>query len=272
MFDKRAIVVSALEEDIGSQDISSSLLREKNVKAKVICFDKAIISGIDYFDLCFAEIDADIEINWQIKEGGLALAKQTICFINGNCRAIVSAERVALNFLQMFSSTATKTRKMVDLIAHTKTKLLDTRKTIPNLRKGQKRAVRSGLGFNNRMGLYDCVMLKENHILAMPSLKDAIAKSVKIFADKDIIVEVENLKQLQKVIKIKGITRILCDNFDIETLAKAVKISDGIYPLEVSGSIDENNIIAYAETGVDYISVGDLTKNIKAIDLSLRIY
>lgn len=272
MNNKRRVVIQALKEDIGSGDISSALITHKNVNAKVVCLDKAVISGIDYFDLCFYEIDSDIEINWHIKEGDLIPTKKIICSISGNSKTIISAERTALNFLQTFSSSATKTRNIVDLIAHTKAKLLDTRKTIPNLRQGQKQAVKSGLGFNHRMGLYDCVMLKENHILATSSLEEAVAKSLRIFPDKDIIIEVESLEQLEKVLKIKGVTRILCDNFSVEKLAKAVKISGGLCSLEASGLIDADNIKSYAETGVDYISIGDITKNIKAIDLSLKIY
>lgn len=272
MMNKEDIVIRALAEDIGSGDISAALIDDKEVSAKLVCLDNAIISGIDYFNLCFNLIDKQVEIAWQIKDGDRVLAKEDICFIKGSCKSIITAERVALNFLQMFSSTATKTRKMVDLIANSNTKILDTRKTIPNLRNGQKEAVLHGMGVNHRMGLYDSIMLKENHIFNINSFTDIITKANKMFPNKDIIVEVESLEQLAKVLQIKGIKRILCDNFTIKDLEVAVKMSAGIYPLEASGLINEDNILAYAKTGVNYISIGDLTKNIKAIDLSLIIY
>jgi nicotinate-nucleotide pyrophosphorylase (carboxylating) len=266
----RQIVLNALSEDIGTGDISSSLLDDKPISAKIICRQQAVISGIAYAELCFYELDPNINIQWQIEEGSVVGPGQTLCLLKGRSRSMISAERTALNFLQTLSATATQTRHLSGLIAHTKTQLLDTRKTLPNLRHAQKQAVKSGGGVNHRMGLYDCVMLKENHITAIGSLENAIGRALEAFPDKPLIVEVETLDQLDQALAIGGITRILCDNFDPRVLAEAVKKANGKYPLEASGNIDEGNIQEFAETGVDYISIGAITKHIRAVDLSLQ--
>ena len=266
----RQIVNMALSEDIGTGDLSSSLLVDNVTSAKIICREKAIICGIDYSDLCFSSLDPDIAINWKIKEGEEARPGYVVCHLKGKSQAIISAERTALNFLQTLSATATQTKKLVSMIKHTNAKLLDTRKTIPNLRYAQKHAVKCGGGVNHRMGLFDCVLLKENHILSIGSLEKSIEKALFEFPNKPIIVEVESLDQLKRALSIKGITRILCDNFSPQELLEAVAMAKGIYPLETSGNINEKNIIEYAETGVDFISIGSITKNIHSIDLSLR--
>ena len=265
------IVNMALSEDIGTGDLSSSLLADNDTSAKIICREKAIICGIDYSDLCFSSLDPDIAINWKIKEGEEARPGYVVCHLKGKSQAIISAERTALNFLQTLSATATQTKKLVSMIKHTNAKLLDTRKTIPNLRYAQKHAVKCGGGVNHRMGLFDCVLLKENHILSIGSLEKSIAKALFEFPNKPVIVEVESLDQLKRALSIKGITRILCDNFSPQELLEAVAMAKGIYPLETSGNINKKNIIEYAETGVDFISIGSITKNIHSIDLSLRI-
>jgi len=266
----RKIVNMALSEDIGTGDLSSSLLADNITSAKIICREKAIICGIDYSDLCFLILDPDIEIGWKIKEGEEATSGTVICHLKGKSQAIISAERTALNFLQTLSATATQTKHLVSMIKHTNAKLLDTRKTIPNLRYAQKHAVKCGGGDNHRMGLYDCILLKENHIFSIGSLEKSIEKALFEFPNKPLIVEVESLDQLKRVLLIKGVTRILCDNFSPQDLLEAVAIAKGIYPLETSGNINEKNIIEYAETGVDYISIGSITKNIHSIDLSLK--
>ena len=266
----RQIVNMALSEDIGTGDLSSSLLVDNVTSAKIICREKAIICGNDYSDLCFSTLDPDIEIDWKIIEGKEATPGAVICHLKGKTQAIISAERTALNFLQTLSATATQTKKLVSMIKHTNAKLLDTRKTIPNLRYAQKHAVKCGGGVNHRMGLFDCVLLKENHILSIGSLEKSIEKAIIEFPNKPLIVEVESLDQLKRVLLIKGVTRILCDNFSPQDLLEAVAIAKGIYPLEASGNINEKNIIEYAETGVDYISIGSITKNIHSIDLSLK--
>ena len=266
----RQIVNMALSEDIGTGDLSSSLLVDNVTSAKIICREKAIICGNDYSDLCFSTLDPDIEIDWKIIEGKEATPGAVICHLKGKSQAIISAERTALNFLQTLSATATQTKKLVSMIKHTNAKLLDTRKTIPNLRYAQKHAVKCGGGVNHRMGLFDCVLLKENHILSIGSLEKSIEKALLEFPNKPVIVEVESLNQLKRALSIKGITRILCDNFSPQELIEAVAIAKGIYPLETSGNINEKNIIEYAETGVDFISIGSITKNIYSIDLSLK--
>ena len=268
---QRQIVNMALSEDIGTGDLSSSLLADNDTSAKIICREKAIICGIDYSDLCFVTLDPDIEINWKINEGEEATSGDVICHLKGKSQAIISAERTALNFLQTLSATATQTKKLVSMIKHTNAKLLDTRKTIPNLRYAQKHAVKCGGGVNHRMGLYDCVLLKENHILSIGSFEKSIEKALFEFPNKPVIVEVESVDQLKRALSIKGITRILCDNFSLQELLEAVSMAKGIYNLETSGNINEKNIIEYAETGVDFISIGSITKNIHSIDLSLRL-
>ena len=266
----RQIVNMALSEDIGTGDLSSSLLVDNVTSAKIICCEKAIICGNDYSDLCFSTLDPDIEIDWKIIEGKEATPGAMICHLKGKTQAIISAERTALNFLQTLSATATQTKKLVSMIKHTNAKLLDTRKTIPNLRYAQKHAVKCGGGVNHRMGLFDCVLLKENHILSIGSLEKSIEKALLEFPNKPVIVEVESLDQLKRTLSIKGITRVLCDNFSPQELLEAVAMAKGIYPLETSGNINKKNIIEYAETGVDFISIGSITKNIHSIDLSLR--
>lgn len=266
-----ALVKHALSEDIGTGDVSVSLLEDKTISAKVITRQAAVICGIEYAHCAFSQLDGSIKINWQVADGDSVVKNQTLCSITGSSRAIISAERVALNFLQTLSGVATQTRLLVDKIAHTHTQLLDTRKTIPGLRLAQKYAVKCGGGANHRMGLFDCVMLKENHISAIGSLSKASELAREKYPDLPLIVEVENLRQLAQALDLSSIDRVLCDNFSIQDLSLAVQLAKGRTKLEASGNIDENNIILVAQTGVDYISIGAITKNIQAIDLSLRL-
>ena len=268
--DMKKIVKLAMSEDVGDGDLTSSLLANKMVEAEIVCREKAIICGIEFFNLCFLSLDSKTQIYWNVEDGSKVNSGEIICRISGLAKTIVTAERVALNFLQILSATSTKTAALVGLIAHTKAKLLDTRKTIQGLRKAQKYAVQCGGGVNHRMGLYDCIMLKENHILTIDSLETSIKNAVSKFPEVPVIVEVESMDELRSALVMKDITRILCDNFSLEELIDAVNISRGVYPLEASGGINENNIKEYAETGVDYISIGSLTKDIRSIDLSLR--
>ena len=268
--DIEKIVQLAISEDIGDGDLTSSLLGDKMIDAEIVCRENAVICGVEFANLCFLSIDRNIQIDWSLADGSEVNSGEVICRISGPAKNIVAAERVALNFLQLLSATSTKTAELVRLIRGTKAKLLDTRKTIPGLRRAQKYAVKCGGGVNHRMGLYDCVMLKENHILAIGSLEASIKNAVNKFPKIPIIVEVESLHELQSALSMRDINRVLCDNFSIEDLREAVKISSGIYPLEASGGMNENNILQYAETGVDFISIGSLTKDIKSIDLSLR--
>lgn len=264
------ITQQALDEDIGTGDVSASLLPDKNINAMIVVSEFAVICGIDYAQTAFMLMDKNIKIDWKIADGDCVAKNQILCTLNGSSRGIISAERVALNFLQTLSATATQTRFLVDKIKHTKTQLLDTRKTLPNLRLAQKYAVKCGGGVNHRMGLDDCIMLKENHIIAVGSIKNAVKIAVKKYPDLPLIVEVENLSQLKEALALSGISRILCDNFSSAKLVQAVQINSGKIPLEASGNINKDNIIKFAETGVDYISIGAISKNIRAIDLSLN--
>ena len=266
------IVKIALLEDIGSGDVSANLLpRDKIVNAQVISYDEAIICGLDYFDEVFRQLDNNIVIDWQINAGQKVGRGDCLCYIKGQANIIITAERTALNFLQILSATATKTQILVDKIKHTNAQLLDTRKTIPNLRLAQKQAVICGGGVNHRMGLYDCVLIKENHLTALGSIELAMKKSYEQYPNLPMIIEIEDLRQLSEVLSSPIIPmRILCDNFSPEVLTKAVTMVDGKIPLEASGNITTDNILSYAQTGVDCISSSSMTKNITAIDLSLR--
>ena len=270
LYSIKKIVQNALKEDIGKVDVSSSLLTKKRVTAKVLTRENTIISGCDYFNESFYQLNNNTNIKWLVKTGQLVKKNNIICNISGDIRSILSAERVALNFLQTFCATANHTYKLVSLIKHTKAKLLDTRKTIPNLRLGQKQAVLDGGGYNHRFGLYDAVLIKENH-LAKFSIENITTKAKKKYPTLPIIVEVDSLELLKKALILPTIDRILCDNFSLNKLKIAVKITNAKKPLEASGNIDKNNIKKIAETGINFISIGGITKNIKAVDLSLTI-
>ncbi|MDC9726538.1 MAG: carboxylating nicotinate-nucleotide diphosphorylase [Candidatus Thioglobus sp.] len=266
----RAIVQLALAEDLGSGDVSADLLTDNTIQASIVCRENAVICGVEYAQSAFLLLNQDIQINWQIKEGDLVKPSQVLCTLSGSSRAIISGERVALNFLQTLSAVATQTQQLVAKISHTNAKLLDTRKTLPGLRLAQKYAVKCGGGVNHRLGLYDCVMLKENHIIASGSIGKAVARAQEKYPALPLIVEVETLDQLNEVLMLSGVTRALCDNFSVQMLAEAVSLAKGKLPLEASGNIDDTSIVEIAETGVDFISTGSITKNIQAVDLSLR--
>lgn len=263
-------VSQALLEDMGSGDVSAALLDDTVVEAHIVCREAAVLCGIAYASEAFAQLDAQVSLDWAFEDRQLLEPGQVVCRIRGRARSVISAERVALNFLQTLSATATQTQALVSRISHTQAKLLDTRKTIPGLRMAQKYAVTCGGGENHRMGLYDAVMLKENHIAAAGSISAAVHKAQTHYPSLPLIVEVETLAQLTEALTLPGITRILCDNFDAEQLTEAVGLAKGRYPLEASGNIDAHNIAQMAETGVDYISIGSITKNVRAIDFSLR--
>lgn len=268
--DFQQIVDFALAEDLGTGDVSASLLPDEQIKATIICREKAVICGVEFAQAAFLALSDTIKIDWQVQDAEQVTASQVLCTLSGSSRAIISAERVALNFLQTLSGVATQTRMLVDKIAHTKAQLLDTRKTIPGLRLAQKYAVKCGGGVNHRLGLYDCVMLKENHIIASNGITKAVEKARNQYPQLDLIVEVETLEQLTEALNLKGITRVLCDNFSHQQLTQAVLMISGKLPLEASGNINADTLVEVAETGVDFISTGSITKNIQAIDLSLR--
>lgn len=267
-------VQSALQEDIGSGDLTAQLVPAgQQVAAKIVAREPAIICGIDWVNACFKSVDADINIHWLASEGDRVTPNQCLCEITGAARALLTAERCALNFLQTLSSTATETRKFVDAVAGTKARILDTRKTIPNLRMAQKYAVTVGGGENQRLALYDGILIKENHIAAAGSIAAVMTQASALNSGKSIQIEVENLDELEQALR-AGATSILLDNFSIDMLQNAVKINNlhaQQAVLEASGGITLENVREIALTGVDRISIGAITKNIHAIDLSMRI-
>ena len=261
----------ALQEDLGSGDVTADLLPEdRAARARVITRQPAIICGQAWFDACFHLVDADVSVEWLVAEGDRVSAGQTLCHVAGRARALVSAERSALNFLQTLSATATTTATYVEAIRGTRTRILDTRKTLPGLREAQKYAVRTGGGENHRMGLHDAILLKENHILAAGSLTSAVTLARKLHPSILLEVEVETFGELREALS-AGVDRIMLDEFELEELVQAVAEVDGRVPLEVSGGVGIERVRAIAETGVDYISIGALTKHVQAIDLSMRI-
>ena len=265
-------VHNAIEEDIGESDYTAQLIGpNQQAEATVIVREPAIICGIPWVQECFKQIAPNTQISWQVNEGAQLKANQVLCIITGNAREILSAERCALNFLQTLSATATITRKYVDAIQGTHARIMDTRKTLPGLRIAQKYAVSVGGGLNQRMGLYDGILIKENHIAAAGSISAVLEAAIKISAPHNlsIQIEVENLSELKEALN-AGAKLILLDNFDIPTLKQAVEISAKRAILEASGGIDLSNVREIAMTGVDRISIGGLSKNIQAIDLSMR--
>ena len=264
-------ITIALQEDIGNIDLSSELIEEKSsAKAYVKSKDSAVISGIPWFNATFLMLDPKIKIKWFIKEGAIVKKNQKLCEIYGKTKPILSGERVALNFLQTLSATSTITHQYVKAVKNTHAKIFDTRKTIPGLRIAQKYAVTIGGGNNQRMGLFDQILIKENHIKSSKKMDDLLSLSLKYLKNKDIQIEVENLNQFEKAIEI-GFKNILLDNFSIKNLKKAVLLNKKRAVLEASGNITLKNVKKIALTGVNRISLGSLTKNIKAIDLSMKI-
>lgn len=272
-------VQQALDEDLGvntncefmSQDVTASLITEdKNVKAQLVSREKAILCGQEWFNTAFKLLDNTIEIIWHFNDGQEINDNDVVCEIVGNARYILTAERTALNFLQTLSASATQTNTLVKAIDKTNCKILDTRKTIPGLRIAQKYAVTCGGGVNHRVGLYDMVLIKENHIHAAGSILAAVEKAREKFPSLKIEVEVENLVELEQAIDCK-VNRILLDNMDVASLKQAVELTNKKVDLEASGNITLENILSIAKTGVDYISTGSITKNIIAVDFSLRI-
>ena len=267
-------VSAALAEDVGSGDITAGLLPESaTAEAVVIAREPLTLAGQPWVDEVFRQVDDSVQVDWLVNDGDHVVAEAEICVIGGLARSILTGERTALNFLQLLSATATVTARYVDAVKETKAQILDTRKTIPGLRHAQKYAVRCGGGNNHRIGLYDAVLIKENHIISAGSIAAAVTGAKKMHSDLPVETEVESIAELREAIS-AGADRILLDNFDVEDLQRAVEINqrEGNPPadLEASGGITLDSIFAIAETGVDYISVGALTKDIRAIDLSMR--
>lgn len=264
-------VQRALDEDIGSGDVTADLLpADARARARVIAREVAVLCGSAWFDECFRQLDPDVRIEWLAADGDRTVAGAPLCRIEGHARALVSAERSALNFLQTLSATATATAAYVDAARGTRTAILDTRKTLPGLRFAQKYAVRCGGGVNHRIGLFDAVLIKENHIAATGSIHAAVARARALHPGVLVETEVENFAELREALA-AGVDRIMLDEFELYELSQAVAEVGGRVPLEVSGSVSLERVRAIAETGVDYISVGALTKHIRALDLSMRV-
>lgn len=258
----------AIAEDVGTGDVTAALCPNETITARVICREQAILCGQDWFNETFRQIDAETIINWPCKDGQKISPDQEICTIEGNARSILTAERTALNFLQTLSGTATATHTYTRALNNSATKILDTRKTIPGLRQAQKYAVVCGGGKNHRIGLYDAFLIKENHIAACGSIKQAIQKARAQHADLTLEVEVETLEQLQQAIDHHADIALL-DNFSIDQIKQAVALNNKQIKLEVSGNVTLDNIANYAITGIDYISIGALTKHLHAVDFSM---
>ncbi|GAB3747375.1 carboxylating nicotinate-nucleotide diphosphorylase [Lysobacter olei] len=265
-----ADVAAALAEDLGAGDATAALLPDVADSAYLLCKEDAVVCGRPWFDACHRALDPDVHIDWRVSEGDRVRKGTVLATLQGRARALVSAERASLNFLQTLSGTATVTARYVDAVSGTRARILDTRKTIPGLRQAQKYAVRVGGGINHRMGLYDAVMLKENHIRAAGSLSGAVHAARAMHPALPLIVEVETLAQLEEALAV-GCDRILVDDFDAATRREAVRITAGRIPLEVSGGVDLEGLRMIAEDGVDCISIGALTKHVRAIDLSLKL-
>ncbi|CAH1386005.1 carboxylating nicotinate-nucleotide diphosphorylase [Candidatus Nitrotoga sp. M5] len=266
-----ASVTTALDEDLRDGDLTAQLIpRHTEAQATVITRQDAVLCGTAWFNACFKAMDKNCIIHWLAQDGDVVTAKQTMCKIRGDARAMLTAERCALNFLQTLSATATQTRHYVEAVQGTHAKILDTRKTLPGLRLAQKYAVKMGGGHNQRIGLFDGVLIKENHILAAGGIRPALEQTFRIAPGSiSIQIEVENMEQLNEALE-AGAKLILLDNFDLDSLRAAVKFTDGRAELEASGGITLDKIRAIAETGVERISIGGLTKDIHAIDLSMR--
>ena len=271
----RGDVLRALSEDLVTGDVTAALLPDEADVAYLLCKEAAIVCGRPWFDACHRELDPGVRIDWRVAEGDAVAAGTVLATLQGRSRALVTAERTALNFLQTLCGTATTTSHYVEAVRGTGTRILDTRKTIPGLRHAQKYAVRVGGGCNHRMGLYDAVMLMENHVRAAGSIAGAIRAARTAYASLPLIVEVETLEQLREAL-VAGCDRVLIDDFDASMRREAVRIAAGApfdraIPLEVSGSVDLEGLRAIAADGVDYISIGALTKHVRAIDLSMKL-
>lgn len=263
-------VRSALSEDIGSGDITAHLIPETHgARAGVICREPAVLCGMAWFNAVFAELDTRIHVDWHIHDGTQTHAGQHLCTLQGPARAMLTGERTALNFLQTLSGTATLARRYADVVADLPVRILDTRKTLPGLRLAQKYAVRIGGCHNHRTGLYDGILIKENHIMAAGSIQQAIQQSRMENPDMPVEIEVESESQIRQALE-AGAERLLLDNFSLPELKQAVKLVDRRAELEASGGITLENLREVALAGVDFISIGTLTKNVQAIDLSMR--
>lgn len=268
-------VRTALDEDVGSGDLTGELVSaNERVKAQVIVREDAVLCGAPWFDAVMRALDESIVVDWKYAEGDVMRADSVVCLIEAPARALLTAERSALNFIQLMCAVATKTRQYVDVIAGTKAAILDTRKTLPGMRLAQKYAVKVGGGVNQRLALYDGILIKENHIAAAggiaPAMKSALQLLSGVGRSVTVQIEVENLDELAQALQ-SGAVSVLLDNFDLNMMRTAVEMNQGRALLEASGGVDLTTVRAIAETGVDRISIGALTKDIKASDFSMRV-
>jgi nicotinate-nucleotide pyrophosphorylase (carboxylating) len=265
------LVTFCLQEDVGSGDITAELIpADKTISAKLISRDNGIFCGRPWADEVFQQVDSSLTVNWNIEEGSELSPDQTLVQIVGPARSILTAERTVLNFLQTLSAVSTISQHYASMVRHTSVKLLDTRKTLPSLRSAQKYAVRVGGCFNHRMGLFDAFLIKENHIAACGGIDAAVSKAKALYPNKPVEIEVQNINELELAISAQA-DIVMLDNFECSDILKAVKLNDSRLKLEASGGIDADVLVTIAETGVDYISLGALTKNCQATDLSLLI-
>ena len=268
--DIQTTVARALAEDIGTGDVTAGLIpADKQASATVISREAAVLCGTAWFDEVFRQLDSAVTVTWQQQDGDKVAANALLCTLTGSARSILSGERAALNFLQTLSATATATRAYVDLIAHTHCQILDTRKTLPCLRTAQKYAVLCGGGTNHRIGLYDRVLIKENHIMAAGSITAAIQQARQLHPNILVEVETENLAELAEATAAHA-DIIMLDEYSLDDMREAVRVTNGRIPLEASGSVNPQTVAAIAETGVDFISIGSITKHVRAVDLSMR--
>jgi len=260
----------ALAEDVGSGDRTAALIpADAQMQAQLICREQATVCGTAWVDEVFRQLDPSIELTWQVRDGDKIAPDQLLCLLSGSGRPLLTGERTAMNYLQTLSATATLAGRYADAVAGTGVRVLDSRKTIPGLRLQQKYAVACGGCHNHRVGLFDAILIKENHIMAAGSIELAIAAAIKEAPELEIEIEVEDLDELEQALA-AGAKRVLLDNFDLQMLRQAVQANRGRARLEASGNVNLETIRSIAETGVDDISVGGLTKDIKAVDLSMR--
>lgn len=269
-----ASVAAALAEDVGTGDLTAQLIpADRLARAAVITREDAVLCGTAWFDEVFRQVDSRVRMTWSAHDGERVRADQQLCSLDGPARSLLTGERTALNFLQSLSATATVTRRYVDAVAGTRCRILDTRKTIPGLRLAQKYAVRCGGGTNHRIGLFDAILIKENHIAAAGSIANAVSEARRLDSKVLLEVEVEKLTQLREALD-AGVDRILLDNFSHDAMRDAVQIvhrhANSRTQLEASGNMSLETLRAVADTGVDFISVGGLTKHVRAVDLSMR--
>ena len=260
----------ALAEDVGSGDVTAALLPDAADIAYLLCKEDAVVAGRPWFDACHRALDPEVRIDWRVQDGDRVPAGTVLATLSGRARALVTAERSALNFLQTLSGTATTTAAYVDAVRGTGCTILDTRKTLPGLRMAQKYAVTCGGCHNHRIGLYDAFLIKENHIAACGGIAQAIQAAQQIAPGKPVEVEVESLEELREALA-AGADIIMLDELSLDDMREAVRLNAGKAKLEASGGINESTLLPIAQTGVDYISIGAMTKDVKAVDLSMRL-